>query len=159
MPGPVVDPAEIRRRLALQAASAPSVRKGTSTDLDAVTAAPTVIVEMVEMDEVDPSRGGRGAGFEARTLTVTGYLLVARAADSGRAVNECEPIVAELFEASRDGVQLGLQHVEDAALMTAEMGDVDHGDESWIGARLTWTVKVREEGVSRSAQPVGWDPS
>lgn len=158
MPGPTVDPAEVRRRLALQAASAPSVRKGTSTELDAVTMAPVVIVEMVDSDEVDPSRGGRGAGFEARTLTVTGYLLVARAADSGRAINECEPIVAELFEASRDGVQLGLAYVEDAALMSAEMGDIDHGDETWLGARLTWLVKLREEGVSRSAAPIGWAP-
>lgn len=155
---PVIDPADIRSRLARQAASAPSVRKATSDDLDAVTMTPCVIVEMVDSDEIDEARGGRGAGFEARTLTVTGYALVARAADSGRSINECEPIVAELFEASRDGIQLGLQYVEDAALMSAEMGDIDHGDETWLGARLTWIVKVRQEGVSRTASPTGWTP-
>lgn len=153
---PNVDPAAIRAALARQAASAPSVRKATSTDLDSPTMLPEVWVELVDSDEVDETRGGRGAGFEARTLTVTGYALVATSSSPGRALNEVEPIVAELFEASRDGLQLGLDHIEDAALMSAETADIDIGKDVYIGARLTWRVRVREEGVSRTTAPVGW---
>lgn len=152
-----IDKRAIKAAIARQCAVAPGVRKATSVDLTTPTMPPEVWVEMVSSDSLEEhGTDGRGWGYEARSMTVQGYLIVPGPGDQGKAFAMAEPITDALFEASRDGLSLGLDYVQDCALVTAELGDIDIGDEVWYGALLTWQVRVREYGVARTADPVGW---
>lgn len=152
-----INKAHIKAAIAHQMEVAPSVRRATSTLLDSVTMAPEVKVELVEDDSLDDGPGaGRGWGYESRTMTVTGYLVTASTSSPGASLQAAETITDELFEAARDGLKLGLAYVQDCALMSAEMGDIEVGNDVFYGARLTWIVKVTEYDVTRTADPVGW---
>lgn len=154
---PTIDKRAIKSAIARQMAAAPSVRKATSVGLTRPTMPPEVWVELVESDSLAESgTDGRGWGYEARTMSITGYVIVAVSSDAGKALSDAEPITDELFEAARDGLSLGLPYVQDCSLVSADLGDIDIGDDVWYGARLTWEVRVREYGVDRTDEPVGW---
>jgi hypothetical protein len=147
----MADWAAIRAAIATQMGAASSVKESLSTEATGVGSVPTVRVLHTESIEVDDESGGRGAGFESRIAIIKGLLLVEQSSDVGRAVDACEPIIEELFAAARLGIKLGYPMiVSDSWLDAAEVGDITFGGADWIGAGLTWVVKVREP-VTRSA--------
>ena len=117
---------------------------------------PAVKVERISSLEINPARGGRGAGFEARVARVEGKLLVARASDVGRSQVVAEGVIEELFAAARSGLRLGYSTiVEDSWLDVASMGEVAFGGSDYYGADLTWIVKTIDEPVFRSSDRRG----
>ena len=139
----------IRSAIAAQCAAISGIREGTSTKLSGATLFPCVKVEQVLEISIDNSRGGRGAGYEARIARIGGKLLVAKAADVGRAQVTAETYVEELFVAARgtatNGMLLGYATiVEDAWLQRAAMGQVTFGGEAYYGADLEWMARLME---------------
>src|SRR3989304_2710683 len=86
-PKPLEQPSAFRYRsaIAAQCAAVSGIREGPSTKLSGATLFPCVKVEQVLEISIDNSRGGRGAGYEARIARIGGKLLGVKAADVGRA--------------------------------------------------------------------------
>jgi hypothetical protein len=147
----MADWAGIRAALAAQAGTAVGIREATSTSLSGVGMLPCVKVERLISLDINDARGGRGAGFESRIARVAGKLLVATAADIGRAQTVAEGYVEALFVAARTGLLLGYAGtVEDSWLANASLGFQTFGDETYYGADLEWVVKTIES-VERTA--------
>ena len=141
----MADWAGIRAALAAQAGTAAGIREATSTALSGAGMLPAVKVERVTSLEINASRGGRGAGFEARIARIAGKLLVAKAADVGRSQVEAEGYVEALFVAGRTGLRLGYPTiVEDSWLDSARSGSQTFGEVECYGADLEWVVKTME---------------
>ena len=141
----------IRAAIATQMSAAPSIRESTSTKLSGVGMLPAVKVEVLAYLDINGSRGGRGAGFEARMARITGKLLVSKASDVGRAQPAAETAVEELFVAARTGLRLGYSTiVEDSWLESASVGTVEFAGVPFYGADLTWLVEVIEPATRTS---------
>jgi hypothetical protein len=146
----MADWAAIRAAIATQMGLAAGVRDSSSTNFS-IGMLPAVKVERISSLEIYDARGGRGAGFEYRLARVEGKLLVATAADKGRAQVQAETVVEALFVAARTGLRLGYPGiVEDSWLDTASFGMQEFGGSELYGADLTWIVKVMETATRTS---------
>lgn len=141
-----VDWAAVRAALASLAAGASGIREATSTNLTVVTITPCVKVTHVSESQTTD----RGMGYEFRTSTVRGHLLVAQVSDVGRAIASVEEMAENLVVAHRTGVKLGIQQVQDSYLESWEAGSYTYNGIEYAGAGLVYKVLTREN-VTRTA--------
>lgn len=145
---------------AIRSAIATSAGQGTgigSAGADGISLStlgdlPAVKVIAAETIGLSSGRGGRTmAVHEAREADIVGVLLVDTSAGNGEGLNTVEPYVEQMFERARVGITLGLDYVEQYWLDRAEIGEVDWGGETYVGAVLYWTVHVRQTDLDRTA--------
>jgi hypothetical protein len=149
-----VDWSAIRTGIATLAAGGTGIGSAGASALALSTLGdlPTVKVISTGTVRINDERGGRvGAQTEARIADIVGVLLVDTAGGHGEGMWLAEPLVEQMFAVMRDGYGLGLEYVEDCWLDSADIGEVDWYGETYVGAVLRWTVKVRQTDIDRTA--------
>lgn len=137
----------IRTAIASNLSGVSGIRRSTADILDNVSMLPEIhVTNITNLDMVD-----RGAGYEYVEADINGDLYVAQSSTLGRAMADVEPYLEGIRVRLRRGVQLGYTTVvQDSFLRQAEVGNMEIGDETYIGAKLSFRVCVREN-ITRTA--------
>jgi len=149
-----VDWRAIRTAIAAQCALGTGIASATAAadSLTEIGDLPAVKVIAVNDITINDSSGGRvGANSESREAEITGVLLVDTSAGNGYGLWLAEPLVEQMFSVVRTTYGLGLDYIQDVWLESARLGEVDYMGETFIGAVLTWRVRVRQTDIVRTA--------
>jgi hypothetical protein len=135
----------IAEAIATKARAIAGIKLSTHEVPDGLTKTPALIVFPPEGDVEEPM------SQEVVTSTFTGFLYLARPADTGRTLLKVYPFINLFLVAWRSGRVLGMAgYVQDSWIASWRLDDfADYGG-TYLGYEFKWGVRTREN-VSRSS--------